>query len=173
MLVLVGLYVRLTITETPVFRDALHRRERVKVPMVVVFRDHSETLVLGTLISLATFVLFYLMTVFALSWGTTALGYSRETFLLIQLFGIVFFALTIPLVARARRARPPPHADLGHGGDRRVRPGDGAAARPPGTAGAVLDDGARAVADGADLRAARHRAVGAVSRPRCATPAAR
>src|ERR1700726_3808616 len=39
-LVLVGLYVRLTITETPVFRDALNRRERVKVPMLVGFRDH-------------------------------------------------------------------------------------------------------------------------------------
>jgi MFS family permease len=98
-LVLVGLYVRLTITETPVFREALNRKERVRVPMVVVFRDHPGALVKGILTSLATFVLFYLMTVFALSWGTTALGYSRETFLLIQLFGIVFFALTIPLSA--------------------------------------------------------------------------
>ena len=77
MLVLVGLYVRLTITETPVFRDALHRRERVKVPMVVVFRDHSDDAgASARSISLATFVLFYLMTVFALSWGTTALGYQ-------------------------------------------------------------------------------------------------
>jgi metabolite-proton symporter len=98
-LVLVGLYVRLTITETPVFREALNRKERVRVPMFVVFRDHPGALVNGILTSLATFVLFYLMTVFALSWGTTALGYSRETFLLIQLFGIVFFALTIPLSA--------------------------------------------------------------------------
>ncbi len=98
-LVLVGLYVRLTITETPVFREALNRKERVRVPMFVVFRDHPGALVTGILTSLATFVLFYLMTVFALSWGTTALGYSRETFLLIQLFGIVFFALTIPLSA--------------------------------------------------------------------------
>ena len=40
VLVIVGLYVRLTITETPVFREALERRERVKVPMVVVLRDH-------------------------------------------------------------------------------------------------------------------------------------
>src|SRR6187455_2427362 len=84
VLVLVGLYVRLTITETPVFRDSINRHKRVKVPMVVVFRDHPKSLLLGTLISLATFVLFYLMTVFALSWGTNALGYSRETFLLIQ-----------------------------------------------------------------------------------------
>src|ERR1700726_1498609 len=98
-LVLVGLYVRLTIAETPVFRDALNRRERVKVPMLVGFRDHPRALLVGTLVSLATFVLFYLMTVFALSWGTTALGYGREQFLLMQLFGILFFALCIPIGA--------------------------------------------------------------------------
>ena len=99
-LVLVGLYVRLTITETPVFRDALSRREPVKVPMLVVFRKHSRALLVGTMSSLATFVLFYLMTVFALSWGTSALGYSREKFLVIQLFGILFFAATIPISGR-------------------------------------------------------------------------
>jgi MFS family permease len=53
----------------------------------------------GTLVSLATFVVFYLMTVFALSWGTAALGYSRGKFLVIQLFGMVFFALAIPISA--------------------------------------------------------------------------
>ena len=98
-LVLVGLYVRLTISETPVFRAALAREQRVRLPMFVVFRDHTSTVIKGTLISLATFVVFYLMTVFALSWGTTALKYSRATFLLIQLVGIVFFAATIPLSA--------------------------------------------------------------------------
>jgi metabolite-proton symporter len=105
-LVLVGLYVRLTISETPVFRAALAREQRVRLPMVVVLRDFPGTLVKGILASLATFVLFYLMTVFALSWGTTALHYSRATFLLIQLVGIVFFALTIPLsAALAERGR--------------------------------------------------------------------
>src|SRR5262245_45307068 len=68
VLVLVGLYVRLSITETPVFQQALHRRERVKVPMVEVFRNHPGTLVLGIMGSQATFVLFYLTPVFALSW---------------------------------------------------------------------------------------------------------
>ena len=108
VLVLVGLYVRLTITETPVFQDALTRRARVKVPMFEVFRHYPGTLAVGILSSLATFVLFYLMTVFALSWGTSALGYSRETFLLMQLVGILFFALTIPfsaiLAERGRRS---------------------------------------------------------------------
>src|SRR6201993_379889 len=80
VLVLVGLYVRLTITETPVFREALNRRERVRVPMVEVFHRYPKALVVGTLSSIATFVLFYLMTVFALSWGTSALHYGREKF---------------------------------------------------------------------------------------------
>jgi metabolite-proton symporter len=98
-LVFVGLYVRLTITETPVFRDAVAHKERVRVPMLVVFRKYPGALMIGILSSLATFVIFYLMTVFALSWGTTALGYSREKFLMIQLFGILFFAMTIPIGA--------------------------------------------------------------------------
>ena len=98
-LVRVGLYVRLTIAETPVFRDALSRREPVKVPMLELFRSHRRALVIGTMASLATFVLFYLMTVFALSWGTTALGYSREKFLVMQLIGVVFFAVSIPISA--------------------------------------------------------------------------
>jgi metabolite-proton symporter len=106
-LVLVGLYVRLAISETPVFQAAMAREQRVKLPVLVVFREYPRTLVLGVLASLATFVLFYLTTVFALSWGTTALGYSRSTFLLIQLVGIVFFALAIPpsavLAERGRR----------------------------------------------------------------------
>jgi MFS family permease len=101
--------VRLRIHETPVFREALIRRERVTLPMLVVVRDYPKSLVLGILMALATFVLFYLMTVFALAWGTSALGYSRTQFLLIQLFGILFFALTIPVSAvladRAGRRR--------------------------------------------------------------------
>ncbi len=107
VLVIVGLYVRLAITETPAFRAAITRRERVKVPILEVFLKYPKSLVVGILGALAGFVLFYLMTVFALSWGTTALHYSRDTFLLMQLLGVVFFAITIPvgaiLAERGRR----------------------------------------------------------------------
>ncbi|HUZ94046.1 MAG TPA: MFS transporter, partial [Edaphobacter sp.] len=73
-----------------------------------VLRRHTRALVAGILVCLATFVLFYLMTVFALSWGTTALHYSRGSFLLIQLFGILFFAILIPVSALiAERGRKP------------------------------------------------------------------
>src|SRR5580698_1597181 len=98
-LVFVGLYVRLTITETPVFQESRRRGEQLKVPIAGVFRHHTRALIAGVMSSLATFVLFYLMTVFALSWGTTALGFSREKFLLMQLFDVSFFALFIPLSA--------------------------------------------------------------------------
>jgi metabolite-proton symporter len=108
VLVLLGLYVRLTITETPVFQASVQRAEQVGVPMFTVLRRHTRALMAGILVCLATFVLFYLMTVFALSWGTTALHYSRGSFLLIQLFGILFFALTIPISALlAERGRRP------------------------------------------------------------------
>src|SRR5262245_51200389 len=106
VLVILGLYVRLTITETPVFQKAVDRRERVRVPMLAVMTSHPRMLIIGVLISLSVFVIFYLMTVFALSWGTAALGYTREQFLWIQLFGILFFALTIPWSATmAERGR--------------------------------------------------------------------
>ena len=99
VLVFLGLYVRLTITETPVFQESLSRGEQVKVPLATIFIKHTRALVAGVLVCMATFVLFYLMTVFALSWGTNALGYSRGKFLLMQLFDISFFAITIPIAA--------------------------------------------------------------------------
>jgi len=99
LLVLVGLYVRLNITETPAFIESLKSNKRVKVPVVTLFKQHSRHLLLGTFIAFATFVLFYLMTVFTLSWATTSLGFSRREFLLIQLFSVLFFGLAIPISA--------------------------------------------------------------------------
>ncbi len=99
VLVLVGLYVRLTITETPVFQGALDRQEQVAVPLLATITQHGRAVFAGILVCLSTFVLFYLMIVFTLSWGTGHMGYSRGTFLLMQLAGVVFFSGTIPLAA--------------------------------------------------------------------------
>jgi len=106
VLVAVGLYVRLKITETPEFQRAIEKEERVSVPIAVIFRSHLRSLILGTIIAVATFVLFYLMTAFTLSWGTRppgngplplGLGYSQGQFLVVQLVGVVFFGLMIPV----------------------------------------------------------------------------
>jgi metabolite-proton symporter len=97
-LVIVGLYVRLTITETPIFAEAVKKdAAKVKVPAVAVFRDHPKVLILGTMISIVAYALFYMMSVFSLSWGVSALGYTRNEFLVMQLFAILFFAATIPI----------------------------------------------------------------------------
>jgi metabolite-proton symporter len=99
LLVFVGLYVRLRLTETPAFQQAIENDERVRVPILTVIADHSRTLVLGTFAATTTFVLFYLMTVFSLSWATTALKFPRSEFLILQMVGVLFFAATIPVSA--------------------------------------------------------------------------
>jgi metabolite-proton symporter len=101
LLVLVGLWVRLKITETPAFRRAIENQERVAVPILAVVREHTGTLALATVACITTYVTFYLMTVFTLSWGTTQLGFARQEFLLLQIVGVLFFAATIPLAAKA------------------------------------------------------------------------
>ena len=99
LLVIVGMYVRLSLTETPAFKEVLKKKEVVKIPALTVLRVHTRELVLGTFIAMATFVLFYLMTVFTLGWGTSHLGFSRHDFLILQLFAVLFFGASIPLSA--------------------------------------------------------------------------
>jgi MFS family permease len=93
------LYIRLRLTETAAFRRAIENNERVRLPMLTVCAAYKRALILGTFAATATFVLFYLMTVFALSWGTRALGYARTDFLMLQMFGVLFLAITIPVSA--------------------------------------------------------------------------
>jgi metabolite-proton symporter len=99
VMVVLGLWIRLKLVETPEFQRAIEREERVRLPMLVVLAKHPRALFLGTVASLSTFVVFYLMAVFALNWGTTKLGYTREQFLWIQMLGVVCFAAFIPLTA--------------------------------------------------------------------------
>jgi metabolite-proton symporter len=106
-LVGVGLWVRLTLTETPVFAGARARGETERVPLWVVVSRYKKALVAGVLSSLATFTIVYLITTFALLWGTSVLGYPREKFLLMELVGNLFFAAGVPwsavLAARGRK----------------------------------------------------------------------
>jgi MFS family permease len=99
LLVWVGLYIRLKITETPDFVRIMDNQQRVKVPVVTVFTKHTKAIVLGTVATITTFLLFYIMTVFTLSWGTSALHYLKDSFLIAQMISMLFFALGIPISA--------------------------------------------------------------------------
>lgn len=97
LLVWVGLYVRLKITETPDFIKVIEKNDRVRIPVADVFVKHTKAIVLGTVATITTFLLFYLMTVFTLSWGTSALKYSRTSFLIAQMISVLFFGLGVPI----------------------------------------------------------------------------
>lgn len=99
ILVIVGLYIRLKLHETPAFQKVLDKQKEVNIPFKEVITKHTGKLVLGTIAAICTFVVFYLTTVFALNWGTTKLGYSRGEFLELQLFATLCFAAFIPLSA--------------------------------------------------------------------------
>jgi metabolite-proton symporter len=99
VLVIVGLYVRLSLTETAAFRRAIDNHECVRVPILHVLRKYYLQLLLGTLATVVTFLVFYIMSVFALSWGVGVLHYPRQQFLVLQTIGVCFFALTIPVSA--------------------------------------------------------------------------
>ena len=107
VLVGLGLWVRLRIAETPAFREALSHKAPPAVPVAVLFKRHLGAVLAGTAGAIACFAIFYLSTAYALAQGTTALGYSRETFLAVQLGANCFFALGILLaVIRADQTSP-------------------------------------------------------------------
>ncbi|HUY84121.1 MAG TPA: MFS transporter [Steroidobacteraceae bacterium] len=104
-LVFVGLYVRFKLTETPDFERAIANAERERVPLWSVCTTHARALVVGTFAAVSTFVVFYLMTVFSLTWGTSRLHIPRAEFLALQMIGIVLFGLCIPWSARLAMRR--------------------------------------------------------------------
>ncbi|MEO6547398.1 MAG: MFS transporter [Ferruginibacter sp.] len=99
LLVWVGLYVRLKLVETPDFLKVIEKNELVNLPIKEVLTKYSKVLALGTVASVTVFLLFYLMTVFTLSWGTTNLNYPHSEFLVAQIISMFFFAGGIILSA--------------------------------------------------------------------------
>jgi cytochrome bd-type quinol oxidase subunit 1 len=82
-----------------VFAKAVARQERVKVPVVELFSQYWLPTLLGAASMVVCYALFYISTVFSLSYGVSTLGYSRETFLGLLCFAVLFMALATPLSA--------------------------------------------------------------------------
>lgn len=97
ILVGLGLWVRLKVSETPDFAEVLARDKPAPVPVAELFRNHLRATFASTFAVVACFAIFYLSTAFALGYATTALGHNRVDFLLVQLGAILFLALGIVL----------------------------------------------------------------------------
>jgi len=95
ILVAVGLWVRLKLTETPAFRAALEAEPPHPAPLGEVLTRHPLATLGGTFTVVACFAIFYLTTAFALGYGVGTLKYGREGFLGLQLGAILFMAAGI------------------------------------------------------------------------------
>lgn len=100
----IGLYVRLRLTETPVFAQAIESGQRVGAPIAEVIRGSWRQLIIGTLVMVATYTLFYTVTTWTLSYGTArrppegaGLGYGYADFLGLQVIAVLFFAVMLPI----------------------------------------------------------------------------
>ncbi|MEV0158897.1 MFS transporter [Nonomuraea fuscirosea] len=92
LLVIVGLYVRLKISETPVFQQAMDERRIAKVPFAGLMRHQWRRVLLGAGAMTIAYTLFYTATTYCLAYGTDTLQIPRTTMLALTMVGVVFMA---------------------------------------------------------------------------------
>lgn len=103
VMVLVGLYVRFKLEETPVFSHAVNNGQKVKTPLGEVFKTSWKPLIIGTFVMVSCYTLFYLVTTWILSYGIgkkdtgAGLGIPYIDFLKLQIASIFAFMVGIPL----------------------------------------------------------------------------
>ncbi|NIY48917.1 MFS transporter [Cedecea colo] len=101
ILVIIGLYVRVSLHETPVFAKIAKAGKQVKVPMGTLLTKHLKATILGTFIMLATYTLFYIMTVYSMTFSTAAvpvgLGFSRNDVLWMLMMAVIGFGVMVPI----------------------------------------------------------------------------
>jgi MFS family permease len=95
VLVGLGLWIRIRLTETPVFAAALAEARPPRVPAATLLRNYPRESLAGTFAVVAAFAIFYLTTTFTLGYATTTLTYDRREFLAILLAAIPFLAAGI------------------------------------------------------------------------------
>jgi metabolite-proton symporter len=100
VLVAIGLYLRVSMTETPAFLDAMRRHERVKVPLAELLRHHGVPLIQGSLSIVVCYALFYISTVFALGYAVGTRHLARSDVLEMLCVAVVFMAIATPISAR-------------------------------------------------------------------------
>ena len=81
VLVGIGLFVRLRILESPSFEKLKDARGESRTPLLDVFREHPREVAIGMGMRFAQNVIFYIYTVFVLSYGEKTLGYPRGVML--------------------------------------------------------------------------------------------
>ena len=108
VLVAIGLYVRLKLTEAPIFIATLNKPKPKTLPMMEVIVTHFKPFFLGMLICLAGYVLFYIMIAFSQIYAKSAptvseagyamgLGFSPQIFTALLMCSAISLAITIAI----------------------------------------------------------------------------
>jgi MFS family permease len=97
ILVGIGLWIRLRILETPVFRKLVTERKIERAPIIEVCRKHFGTIILSALARTSEQGPFYIFTAFIFAYGTTTLHASRDLLLTAVLAATCLSAISIPL----------------------------------------------------------------------------
>lgn len=117
VLVTVGLWIRLKLTETPEFAEAMAEDPPEAVPLRVLLRDHRRAVVAASAGAVTCYAVFYIATSFALADLTARLGYPRDTILWVQMVAAVLLALgNLQAGRHADRKGPASALALGVGG---------------------------------------------------------
>lgn len=99
VLIIVGMIIRLKITESPEFENMKAQRKESKIPLVEMLRTAKRPLLIGTFALAGSNTLFYVATVYLLSYGTDAIELDRGTILLAISVGATVDIFAIPTVA--------------------------------------------------------------------------
>ena len=96
-LVLVGLWIRTTIAESPLFTEVEKSGEKAKMPLLEVIKRHPRGLFVAMFARIGTDVAFYTFTLYILTFITTNLGLPRQVGLNAVLIGSAVQVALIPL----------------------------------------------------------------------------
>lgn len=97
VLVAFGLWIRLRLEDTPVFRALQASEERSEAPISEVFRTQARPLLAAIMSRIAPDVVYALFTVFSITYGVNKLGFKRSEVLIAILVGSAFQLGLIPL----------------------------------------------------------------------------
>jgi metabolite-proton symporter len=97
ILVAVGLWIRLGILETPVFRQLIETKRIEKAPIVEVIKRQPKEIILSAFARMAEQAPFYIFTAFIFAYGTGTLKMSRDLILIAVLVASCVSFISIPL----------------------------------------------------------------------------
>jgi len=98
VLIVLGLYVRHNVDESPDFEQVKRENHQAKLPLGELLRSHGKSLLLCIGAKIAEVTLIYVFLVFSVSYAISNLGFTRADALNALLYGAAFMVLTIPAV---------------------------------------------------------------------------